>query len=98
MSRVSHSDLLSAKANAINTRYITDMSPDCGLVIALTTPRLQIPVMRDFLERYVSGRVYFGAVMVCLYRTSSADSANCLSLINSPWSFTYHITHCVEAS
>ena len=40
------------------------MSAMCALAIASTSPRYQAPTLREFLQRYVSNRVFFGVSMV----------------------------------
>lgn len=81
MCEVLSSDLHDAHVNEFNISYLADMSPECALAIALTTSRTQIPVMRDFLERYVSGRVFFGVSMVCILPgVLSQCTANVFSL------------------
>ena len=42
------------------------MDPLCGLAIVSTASSLRAPVLRDFLQRYVSYRVFFGVSMVCV--------------------------------
>ena len=100
MYEVLSSDLHDAYVNTTNSSYVADMSPECALAIALTTSRTQIPVMRDFLERYVSGRVFFGVSMVCIIPgVLSPRTANLFSLPVSglPWNSTYLTTLYAEA-
>ncbi|SLM40775.1 hypothetical protein LPUS_11624 [Lasallia pustulata] len=40
--------------------YISNLTPMCALAIAATSSSTQRPVIRDFLQRYISYRVYFG--------------------------------------
>ena len=44
--------------------YISDLSAICGLALISTTPRYQAPVLRDFLQRYITCRVFLGVSMV----------------------------------
>lgn len=44
--------------------YITDMTPLCTLAIIASASRFQAPILRDFLQRYMSYRVFFGVSIV----------------------------------
>ncbi len=48
-------------------RYTANITPICALALAATVPRLQAPVLRDFLERYVASRVFFGVSIVSCF-------------------------------
>ena len=51
-------------AEADTCSYVADMSPLAGLALAASSSRLQAPIIRDFLQRYISHRVYFGVATV----------------------------------
>ncbi|KAI9878373.1 MAG: hypothetical protein M1830_001078 [Pleopsidium flavum] len=42
------------------TIYITDLTPLCALAVAVTVSETHVVALRNFLQRYVSYRVYFG--------------------------------------
>ena len=44
--------------------YITDMTPLCTLAIIASVASVQAPVLRDFLQCYMSCRVFFGVSIV----------------------------------
>lgn len=46
--------------------YIANMSQLAGLALASSSSRKQAPILRSFLQRYVTHRVYFGVLMVCV--------------------------------
>lgn len=48
----------------IGYRYLPNMNPLCGLAIVSTASRIRAPVLRDFLQRYITYRVFFGISMV----------------------------------
>ena len=45
-------------------RYIANISPLCAMAIISTAARLRAPTLRDYFQRYLSNRVYFGVSMV----------------------------------
>lgn len=46
--------------------YIADMTPLCTLAVVASASRLHAPVLRDYLQRHISYRVFFGVSMVSL--------------------------------
>ena len=60
MSKADHQPAL----NTNTLRYICDMSSMCGLALVSTLPQYQAPVLRDFMQRYISYRPFFGVSMV----------------------------------
>lgn len=44
--------------------YIADMTPLCALAIIASGSRPHAPILRDWLQRYISHRVFFGVFMV----------------------------------
>jgi len=52
-------------ANYFFFRYISDISPDCALVIAGTASLRSALVLRAFLQRHILFRAQFGANLVC---------------------------------
>ena len=46
--------------------YVANMDSLCGLVIVSTASSLRAPVLRNFLQRYISYRVFLGVSMVCV--------------------------------
>ena len=51
-------------AGTYRIRYIANISPLCALAIVSTAARLRAPTLRDYFQRYLSNRVYFGVSMV----------------------------------
>ena len=55
-----------AKTKSLWTRYIANLTPLCAVAIIATCARVRAPTFRDFLQRYICHRVFFGVSMVCI--------------------------------
>ncbi len=47
--------------------YIADMTPLCALAVVASASRLHAPILREYLQRYISHRVFFGVSIVSHY-------------------------------
>ena len=46
-------------------RYISNLSPECALALAATVNSVSAPLLRNFLNRHLSFKVFFDVSIVC---------------------------------
>src|SRR5450755_1315951 len=55
---------------AYGTSFINDLSPLCALALVVTVAPRYVICLRDFLNRYIANRVFFGLSLVCMLLSS----------------------------